>query len=146
MWGVSMANSWRVIGGSDMRSNADRREAPRYTSNEVAEWLKLPRSTVWAWFFGQRNFEPLLIPSDKKRNLLSFYNLVEAHAISWTKAKFPSLRTDRIRAALKYVREDFPDYERPLVTKRFSTEGKNLFIKALENSQDPTETVTINAS
>lgn len=142
-----MARSWRIVhGSSSMRAHPDRREAPRYTSAEVAKWLKLPPSTVWAWFFGQPNFKPLLVPADREANLLSFYNLVEAHAISWTKNRFPRLRTERIRTALECVRENIPGYERPLVTKRFSTEGKSLFIKSIEESGKLENGLTVNAS
>ena len=105
----------------------DRREAPRYTSAEVARYLRLPESTLRAWFFGQTNFRPFFVPADSGRGLLSFYNLVEAHALSWAKQRHDELRPARIRHALEYVRERLPQYKRPLVTKRFSTDGKFLF-------------------
>jgi uncharacterized protein (DUF433 family) len=138
-------HSLRTVSGGGVNLYSDRREAPRYKAEEVATWLKLPHSTVWAWFFGQPNFKPLLIPADSNTKLLSFYNLIEAHALSWTKQKYPTLRTQRIRSALEYVRENLPQYERPLVTKAFRTDGKNLLIKSLEESGD-NPNPTINAS
>ena len=126
----------------------DRREAPRYTSAEVARYLRLPESTLRAWFFGQTNFRPFFVPADSGRGLLSFYNLVEAYALSWAKQRHDELRPARIRHALEYVRERLPQYKRPLVTKRFSTDGKFLFIQDLEDGEpriDP-DAATINAS
>jgi uncharacterized protein (DUF433 family) len=135
----------RIISGGETKSYSDRREAPRYKADEVAKWLRLPQSTIWAWFFGQPNFKPLLVPADNRTKLLSFYNLTEAHVLSWTRQKYPNLRTVRIRTALEYVRENLTQYERPLVTKKFRTDGKYLFIKSLsENGDEPNP--TINAS
>jgi len=127
-------------------ARADRRELPRYTVREVANYIKLPESTVRAWFFGQPNFQPLLVPASDAMRRLSFFNIVEAHALSWTKQQYPGIRPTSIRAALEYVRESFPQYARPLVTRRFSTDGKFLFLDRLESEEIPDKNPPINAS
>jgi len=125
----------------------DKRELPRYTAKEVANYIKLPESTVRAWFFGQPNFQPLLVPASDLVRRLSFFNIVEAHALSWTKQKYPGIRATSIRAALEYVREKFPQYQRPLVTKKFSTDGKHLFIDRLQSEEaNQQEGAPVNAS
>jgi uncharacterized protein (DUF433 family) len=133
-----------------MTEHTDRRETPRYTATEVANYIKLPESTVRAWFFGQPNFERLFVPASEPQHLLSFFNIIEAHAVAWTKQKYPSLRLPRIRAALQYVSERFPQYSRPLVTKAFSTDGKFLFINQLaqeSSTEEPMDAAPpINAS
>jgi uncharacterized protein (DUF433 family) len=115
---------------------SDRREMPRYTAPEAARMLKLAESTVWAWFFGQPNFAPLFVPADRKTRLLSFNNLIEAHVLSWTRQQYPELRSTRIGAGLEYVRGSMPEYVRPLINKRFSTEGKYLFLASLDKDDE----------
>ena len=128
----------------------DRREMPRYTASEVARYLSLPDSTVWRWFFGQPGFAPFFAPADPDGKQLSFYNLVEAFALSWANKKYKGLRQTRIRQALEYVRQHFPQYERPLIAKKFSTDGKFMFIQDLEQGEEGDAIVpdatTINAS
>lgn len=136
-----MTKGLKVISTINVKSYHDRRDVPRYSYEDVARWLHLPRSTVASWFFGQTNFKPLFIPADKSGKMLSFYNLIEAHAVSWTKQKYPKLQTAAIRNALHYVSECFPLLEKPLVTKKFSTDGKNLMLRFLDE-----HTPTINAS
>ena len=123
---------------------------PRYTASEVARYLTLPNSTVWSWFFGQPGFAPFFVPADPDGKQLSFDNLVEAFALSWVNEQYRELRHTRIRRALDYVRQHFPQYERPLITKRFSTDGKFLFIQDLQQGEEPDaiipDATTVNAS
>jgi hypothetical protein len=118
------------------REYTDRREMPRYTAPEAARLLKLPESTVWAWFFGQPNFSPLFDPADRRHNLLSFYNLIEAHVLSWTKQQYPGLKGARIRSGLEYVRQAEPW---PQITEQTTNALTTTLVPKLINSPPGTQ-------
>jgi uncharacterized protein (DUF433 family) len=131
---------------ANMRHSEDRRERPTYSVAEAALYLNVPASTLRSWFYGREYqtkrdgrkwFDAVIEPADPDGNLLSFYNLVEAHVLSSTRADH-RIRLADIRSAVEYLREHFPRLSRPLLSWDFYTNGKDLFIKHLEE--------TINAS
>lgn len=124
----------------------DRRETSMYSLHEAAKYIGLPESTLHSWVFGRpyvtrngtQQFRPLIQAADPDKGLLSFFNLVEAHILLSTR-QVHGIRMDRIRMAIDYVRDQFPaNSQHPLITQEFYTDGKNLFVKTLEE--------TINAS
>ena len=123
----------------------DRRDRPTYTLAEAALYVRVPPSTLRSWVYGRpyqtkhgpKWFDAIIQPANPERCLLSFYNLVEAHVLSSTRADH-RIRLKDIRSAVDYLRERFPQAPHPLVSWDFFTNGKDLFVKHLEE--------TINAS
>lgn len=68
----------------------DPREVPAYGLAEAAYYLGIPTATLRSWVLGRdysvadgtRRFAPIIEIADRKRKLLSFINLVEAHILS----------------------------------------------------------------
>jgi len=104
-------------------------ETPLYTVGDVAHYLDIPRSTVQAWGFGQDNFKPVLIVSDRAHHLLSFRNLVEIFNLSSLRGRH-NVPLPKIRKAIQYAREQF-GVEHFLFSKDFYTNGKDVFIDHL---------------
>ncbi len=121
------------------RSKIDRRELPRYGVKEAAAYLGIPLGTMKSWvegrhyptkYGGKRFFKPLIkMPSP---GFLSFFNLVEAHLLLATRKKY-QLKLPAIRHAMDYVGEKFPS-KHPLLTEQFLTDGRDLFVKKLEQT------------
>jgi uncharacterized protein (DUF433 family)/DNA-binding transcriptional regulator YiaG len=92
----------------------DVRHQPAYTLAEAARYLKLPQATLRAWAVGrdypvaegQGRFRALIEPARAKPNLLSFYNLIEAHVLR-------SLRTEH-GVSIKALRDSIAYAERDL--------------------------------
>jgi uncharacterized protein (DUF433 family) len=124
------------------RDAQDRRELPRYGIKEAAGYLGLSLATLKSWVEGRtyptkqgkRRFHPLIqVPEP---GFLSFFNLVEAHILLSTR-KQHGLTVAAIRHAIDYVTEEFPS-EHPLLNEQFLTDGRDLFIKKLEQTIDAT--------
>jgi uncharacterized protein (DUF433 family) len=120
-----------------LRTQGDVREFPRYGISEAAFYVRIPSSTLHAWTRGQvyttsagvhRTFKPLVSLADRKNGLLSFFNLVEAHILRSIIERGVPLRN--VRKALDYVREKIPGIH-PLLTHKFETSGKEVFIQHL---------------
>lgn len=118
-------------------SASDPREVPRYAVSEVAVFLRLPETTLRSWLSG-RTFPkssgvgisaPLIDPADGEGSVISFYNLSEAHILKWTRQR-DEVPMKAIRDALDYVSAEFPS-KHPLITQKFVTDGRFLFIKRL---------------
>ena len=116
----------------------ERYSRPTYTIEEASRYLGIPASTMKSWVFG-RTFKtssgkelclPLIEPADRGSGLLSFFNLVELHSLSAARFKH-GVRMPLIRSALDYVKGEL-DVDRPLIDRRFSTDGKYMFIKEIE--------------
>jgi uncharacterized protein (DUF433 family) len=114
------------------------REFPRYSIPEGAFYLRIPTTTLRAWTVGQdyitsggvhRTFKPLIELADKQNKLLSFYNLVEAHILRFTTER-RGVPLENVRKALDYVHTRIPG-KHPLLTHKFQTFGKDLFIEYL---------------
>lgn len=102
-------------------------EVPAYGLTEAAHYLQIPRSTLRAWFLGQDQFRSVIAIADKKRNSLSFLNLVEAHVLGAIRRKH-KISLPRVRKALDFLRQRFSS-DRPLADQQFATDGLDLFVE-----------------
>jgi len=132
------ANFFRMPRRHPLRTKGDVREFPRYSITEAAFYIHIPASTLYAWTLGQdyiastgvhRTFHPLITLADKTHKLLSFYNLVEAHVLRFT-TEIRGIPFKNVRKALDYVHETIP-VKHPLLTHKFETSGKDVFINYL---------------
>jgi uncharacterized protein (DUF433 family) len=114
---------------------------PRYAPEEAASYLEIPVPTLRSWVFGRhfpsstgpRFWRPVIDLENPEVRLLSFFNLVEAHVLSAARYKH-DVKMPEIRSALDYVKTDL-GVARPLLDRRFSTDGKYLFLKSLESAE-----------
>lgn len=116
----------------------DPREDPRYGVKETAKYLGISLATLNSWVngrsyptaAGKKFFKPLIkLPAP---GVLSFFNLVEAHILLATRKKH-KIDMRYIREAIDYISKAFPS-EHPLLTERFLTDGRDLFIRKLEQT------------
>jgi uncharacterized protein (DUF433 family) len=113
----------------DVYGGMDPSLIPSCTLGECADWLGLPKSTVRAWFFGQRGFESVLQPADPDRRLLSFVNLTEVFVLAAVRRKH-GVPLPQVREAVRYLSERFKD-PHPLARREMLTEGSALLIEHL---------------
>jgi uncharacterized protein (DUF433 family) len=142
-----------IFGGREMsrlraatyKSDIDSREQALYTIGEAAQYLGVQSQTLHTWLYGRsywtkkqgRKFwEPIITPAHNDLGLLSFYNLAEAHILAATRYKhkvsFPAVRGAITNLIAKYP----PALKHPLLSHEFYTDGKNLFIKTIEETID----------
>jgi uncharacterized protein (DUF433 family) len=122
------------------RIQEDVREHPSYSIEEVAEYIGVPKSTLRAWISGYtyrtrsgvRRAPPIIQPADPKKNLLSFFNLVEAQVLAATRERKISL--SKVRRAMEYLKEKASE-ERPLLNCIFDTGGQQIFVHQLTGSR-----------
>jgi len=108
---------------------ADPREVPTYDIVEAAHYLRMPKSTLRAWFCGQGSFQAVLLAAGAGRPpLLSFFNLVEAHVLNALRREH-EISLQRLRFALDALRGMFPQSRHPLIDERFETDGVDLFLR-----------------
>jgi uncharacterized protein (DUF433 family) len=108
---------------------ADPRGIPAYTIPEAAHYLCIPKATLRAWVLGQRGFQHVIDLPHPESNLLSFYNLAEAHVLRSLRTVH-EIQLPRIRKALNYVKRKF-GWPRPLIQQEFKTDGLHLFVERL---------------
>ncbi len=129
-----------------VRTKGDVRDFPRYSIPEAALYLRIPANTLRAWTLGQdyttgagkhRVFKPLIELADPENKLLSFYNLVEAHILRFTTEK-SGIPLKNVRMALDYVHRKIPG-KHPLLTHKFETFGKDVFIQYLDKTINATK-------
>ena len=103
----------------------DPRDVPSYSISEAAHYLSIPVATLRSWVLGAsykqngetRKFQRVIELPSKRENLLSFFNLVEAHVLR-------ALRTEHgvtlplIRKSLAFVGKRY-GWKRPLIEQRF---------------------------
>lgn len=126
-------------------------DAPLYGIPEAAFYMDIPVSTLRSWVSGRvyptqhgpKFFHPLIDIADHREQLLSFYNLVEAHVIS-TFRRHHNIPVPKIRDAMDYLRGRI-NHSHPLVTRDFYTFGRDLIVKELGIANDKVE-VIVNAS
>ena len=117
----------------------DAREIPAYNIALAAQYLHLPTSTLRDWVqggvyrvaAGTKRFAPLINLPNPKVQLLSFYNLAEAHVLSALR-RVHNVKMPAIRKALDYVTERF-HWERPLIQQEFKVAGASLFVERLDH-------------
>jgi uncharacterized protein (DUF433 family) len=125
----------------------DTREVPTYSITEAAGYLGMSKHTLRSWALG-RSYKkrgsgrvglslPLIATADHKNGLLSFFNLVEAHVLSSTR-QLHGVQMHKIRMAIAYVQEHWPS-DHPLLSSEFHTDGKNIFVKTLEETISASE-------
>jgi uncharacterized protein (DUF433 family) len=132
-----------------IRKETDRRDVPRYGIKEAARFLGMPVATLNSWVngrnyptaAGQKQFKPLLKLASP--GTLSFFNLVEAHILLSTRKKH-NVEMPAIRRAIDYVGRTFPS-PHPLLNENFLTDGKDLFIKKIENSTGRVQTINVSS-
>ncbi len=119
-----------------IRTQDDVRDYPSYSIDEVAEYVGVPKRTLRHWISGYkyktqngiRLAPPIIPPADPKKNLLSFFNLIEAQVLAATREQNVGL--SRVRKAVEYLRE-LGCEERPLLTCVFETAGQDLFVEKI---------------
>ncbi|MGL4377357.1 MAG: DUF433 domain-containing protein, partial [Microcoleaceae cyanobacterium] len=132
------------------------RELPAYSVPEVAKYLHLPVDTLRSWVHGRyyptreekRYSYPLIeLPSNliehpsnliehpsKRKKILSFTNLIEAHVLSAILRESKAILRDhkipltKVRGALDYIQEKLK-LPHPFASLEFQTDGIDLFIE-----------------
>jgi uncharacterized protein (DUF433 family) len=113
----------------------DVRDVPAYSIPEAAHYLGIPKSTLRAWFVGQRRpdgqwqFRAVIRPADPKEVALSFNNLVEAYVLTAIRRKH-AIPLPKVRASLGYLTNRLSS-TRPLLEQQFATNGVDLFVEHL---------------
>jgi uncharacterized protein (DUF433 family)/rhodanese-related sulfurtransferase len=138
-----------VFGGGEHL--VDQREKPAYSVEEAAGYLGIPVNTLYAWTLGRRkpNSQCEYYPSvlefvDRRTQRLSFFDLVEAHILRAAVDKEIPLK--QIKRGLAYVREAYPQYQRPLLKLDFRTDGKYLLVGGMLGSKEKDREALVNAS
>lgn len=112
---------------------------PIYSIVDAARYLNIPVSTLRTWIKGRsyptktghKDFRPLIQRPDPDYSQLSFTNLIEAHVLRVIRTVH-NIPLDKVRLALDYISEQFKT-EHPLVLKKFSSDGVDLFIEQVEH-------------
>lgn len=128
----------RAVDVNKMLSYHDPREMPIYSISQAAHYLTIPTATIRSWVRGRsyptrtggkRRFPRVILLPNDDANLLSFFNLVEAHVLRAFRQEH-KIRLGHIRTALDYVTNRF-GWKRPLIEQRFQTDGIGLLIDHL---------------
>lgn len=122
----------------------DPRDVPAYSVSEAARYLCMPAQTISAWVRGttythrgeSHAFKPVIPLSDTAVNLLTFFNLAEVHVLRALRTTH-MVQLQAIRKALQFVQERY-GWQRPLLTRKFKTDGVALFVEALGKVVDVT--------
>ena len=122
------------------RTQEDVREYPCYSIEDVAEYIGVPERTLRSWISGYsyrtkagiRKAPPIISPADPRKNLLSFFNLIEAQVLASTRER--KISVARVRRAIEYLREKEGE-ERPLLNCIFDTVGQQIFVQQLTASR-----------
>ena len=132
------------------------RELPAYSVPEVAKYLHLPVDTLRSWVHGRyyptreekRYSYPLIelpsnlieLPSNlielpsKRKKILSFTNLIEAHVLSAILRESSAILRDhkipltKVRGALDYIQEKLK-LPHPFASLKFENDGIDLFLE-----------------
>jgi uncharacterized protein (DUF433 family) len=115
----------------------DVREMPAYTIAEAAHYLCIPKATVSAWVKGttytvggnRKRFRRVIDLPTKSLNLMSFYNLAEAHVLRVLRTEY-NINLQPIRKSLEFIKNE-RGWKRPLIQEQFRTDGVTLFIRHL---------------
>jgi uncharacterized protein (DUF433 family) len=115
--------------------------APAYEVSEAARYLHLPQRTLANWA-GKGQVRVLEMASNRH---LSFATLIDAHLISSMRRAPYVIPLQRIRKALDVLRKE-TGKPHPLIGVEFKTDGKDLFIEAIESDKSSKEMHLINLS
>lgn len=124
----------------DRTQLSDVREFPLYSLAEIAYFFKIPKGTLHAWTrpskMRGKTIPPLIELADKEHALFSFYNLAEAHILSMT-TRFHGVKITAVRRAMEHLREkSVHDLAHPLLSEKFLTDGRHIWVKELERRID----------
>lgn len=114
------------------------RDQPAYHLMDAASYVRLPLATLRSWVSerpvtakrGERRSQPLIVPADQTRRILSFNNLVEAHILRVFR-RTHNLQMSEVRKALTYASQHL-DIPRLLLSKRLLTDGVHVFLDRLD--------------
>jgi uncharacterized protein (DUF433 family) len=140
----------RILALIKGRRLADRREFPAYSVEEAAGYLGIPVNTLYAWTLGRRKansediYPAVLQFVDHRSRRLSFFDLVEAHILRAAIDKKVPLKN--IKKGLQFVRDQYPKYERPLLSLEFQTDGKHLLVGGMLGAREKDREALVNAS
>jgi len=104
-------------------------DQPAYGLPESAAYLRVPAATLRYWLTGFSKRPCVIEPAELRPIRLSFFNLLECHALAGMR-KIYNLRLPKVRAALGKVADKFPQ-PHPLVNEIFLTDRKDLFIQRM---------------
>jgi len=116
----------------------DPRKMPTYSIPEAAYYLTIPIATLRSWVLGRsyvagngerRVFRRIIALPRRDTNLLSFFNLVEAHVLRAFRREH-KVKLKHIRSSLNYVKREF-GAQRPLIEQQFQTDGAGLLVEHL---------------
>lgn len=128
----------RSLDINSMLKYSDPREVPAYSVAEAAHYLNVPKATLRSWVLGtsytaldgsSKRFQRVIALPHRDANLLSFFNLTEAHVLRSLR-RVHKIRLPDIRKALQYVKKEF-GWTRPLIEQEFKTDGVKLFVEHL---------------
>jgi len=108
-------------------SSQDAREIPAYPVGEAAHYLRVPKSTLRAWFVGQGSFRAIVVPAQTSPLALSFSNLIEAYVLAAFRRRY-EISLPSVRKALNYLVRTFGS-KRPLLEEDFAVHGVELFVE-----------------
>jgi uncharacterized protein (DUF433 family) len=126
------------------RADVDPRELAMYSPAEVARFVGVHERTLGTWIYGrpyetsagEKWFERVIVPADEKNGLLSFFNLAEAHILAATRY-LHHVPLQRVRWAIETIQEKYPS-PHPLISNDFFTDGKDIFIKKIDETENLT--------
>lgn len=116
-----------------VRDNISIFDTPAYSASEVTRILNLPSATVKAWAFGynynagQNRFQPVIIPADQKRRILSFANLCELHILSAIR-RHHKVSLAKVRDSIEYLHR-LGSSQHPLLDNSLQTNNIDLFVE-----------------
>ncbi|HTU33226.1 MAG TPA: hypothetical protein VMF66_05435 [Candidatus Acidoferrum sp.] len=127
------------------RSDVDPRELAIYTPADIAFFVGIRPSTLNSWIAGRwfptnrppdwkEFWPPILEPADPEHGLLSFYNLAEAHVLAAARYEH-RVGFKAIRRALNTLNNKYPGVAHPLIYKDFFTDGKDIFLKEVTQTE-----------
>jgi len=122
------------------RTQEDVREYPSYSIDEVAQYIGVPKNTLRAWITGYsyktrtgiHKAVPIIQPADAKKNLLSFFNLIEAQVLAATRER--KISVSRVRRAIEYLKKEAGE-DRPLLNCVFETAGQQIFVQQITGTR-----------
>lgn len=112
-----------------------RMDTPIYKFLEAARYLKIAPATLRSWIIGRSYpksggsgyFKPLIKSANKKQNLLSFNNLIEAYVLRSLRQEH-GVSIKAVRAALDYAQSEF-SIPRLLLSRDLLTAAGELFLQ-----------------
>lgn len=122
-----------VVACVAMDALADARRRPMYTAAEVARWARTTPQTARRWISGysyrsgqMERWSPPVARRAPDEPFLTFENVIEIAAVAALRRA--GLSMQRIRADVDFARREL-GIGRPLLSERFRTDGRELFLR-----------------